>query len=771
MERNIFFTLLGLILATVIYNLFGINILFLYILLISIFTFINFDKSSKFLLLASLVVVINIFLGRAGAKFYEPETVLAIDGQVIDFKDYDQGYRRLLVKDQSKKKFYIAGRNLGDINRGDFVRAEVEITEISENKNFNLPSIKAYYQRENIWGSSKALAIEKYKNTKLLSSIKYKLTSKIDDSIEDNLSIENAPIVKKLVLADSSDLDEDTRQAYSDAGLSHLLAISGMHIYILIFCLDRILKKLNFSYNLRFIFLVTVLGFYAYILDFTPSVSRAILMYFLKGVFELTNKKVSNLSIVFISLVIILSLKPMAIFDLGLQLSYLSVLGILLLNPRLNPKNQAGIYGLFTIYASVNIMIFPILIYNFNNFNIFSFIINLLVSPVLMLILILSYMAIIFDLLFSLTFIYFLVDQTLTATNFYLQVFLSAFDFYLRLYQPSLEHVFLYYLSLSVLLKKSVHKKIYQYRAIGYLFFALAFTINFYNLLNPKLRLGFFDVGQGDSAYLSYKNTYIQIDTGGATFSSYNPGIEVTKKAIKKRGIRKIDLLILSHFDADHVLGSRSLIEEGLVKAVLVNAPEDDEPLYKDIVNTGVSIYYPSERLIIDKDFYLEFLNTDISNSRESNDRSLVVLANFKGKKILFTGDIGENIEKKLMGQFGPVDILKVSHHGSKYSTTMDFLRETRPKYSIISVGTKNSYGHPDTTVLKNLSYINSKTIRTDQEGEIVFELGDGISYTTARSNKLSVSTFESWGFFAIIFIYSLYYIKEKEEANDLQRF
>lgn len=771
MERNIFFTLLGLIVAAVIYNLFNINIFFLYILLISIFTFINFDKSSKFLLLASLVVVINIFLGRAGAKFYEPGTVLSIDGQVIDLKDYDQGYRRLLVKDHSKKKFYIGGKNLGDINKGDFLRAEVEITEISENKNFNLPSIKAYYQRENIWGSSMALEIRKYENSKLLSSLKYKITRKINNSIEENLSIENASIVKKLVLADSRDLDEETRQAYSDAGLSHLLAISGMHIYILIFCLDRILKKLNFSYNLRFIFLVTVLGLYAYILDFTPSVSRAILMYFLKGVFELRNKKVSNISIVFISLIIILTLKPMAIFDLGLQLSYLSVLGILLLNPRLNPKNQAGIYGLFTIYASVNIMILPILIYNFNNFNIFSFIINLLVSPVLMLILILSYMAIIFDLLFSLSFIYFIVDQALTATNFYLQMFLSAFDFYLRIYQPSLKHVFLYYLSLFVLLKKSVHKKIYQYRSIGYLFFALAYFINFYNLLNPKLRLGFFDVGQGDSAYLSYKNTYIQIDTGGSTFSSYNPGIEVTKKAIKKRGIKKIDLLILSHFDADHVLGTRSLIEEGLVKAVLVNAPEVDEPLYKDIVGTGVKVFYPKEKLFIDKDFYLEFLNTDINNIRESNDRSLVVLAKYKGKKILFTGDISENIEKKLKGQFGPVDILKVSHHGSKYSTTMDFLRETRPKYSIISVGAKNSYGHPNDAVLKNLSYINSKTIRTDQEGEIVFELGDRISYTTVRSNKLSVSTFESWGFFAIIFIYSLYYIKEKEEANDLQRF
>lgn len=771
MERNIFFTLLGLIVAIVIYKLFSINILFLYILLISIFTFINFDKSSKFLLLASLVVVINIFLGRAGAKFHEPGTVLYIDGQVIDLKDYDQGYRRLLVKDQSKKKFYIGGKNLGDFNKGDFIRAEVEITAISENKNFNLPSIKAYYQRENIWGSSKALEIRKYENSKVLSSLKYKLTRKIDKSIEENLSIENAPIVKKLVLADSRDLDEDTRQAYSDAGLSHLLAISGMHIYILIFCLDFVLKKVNLSYNLRFIFLVAVLGFYAYILDFTPSVSRAILMYFLKGVFEITNKKVSNISIVFISLIIILSLKPMAIFDLGLQLSYLSVLGILLLNPRLNPKNQGGIYGLFTIYSSVNIMILPVLIYNFNNFNIFSFLINLLISPVIIFILILSYLAIIFDLVFSLNFLYLFIDQILTASNFYLQIFLEKFDFYLRLYQPSLNQVFLYYLSLFVLLKKSLHKKIYQYRTLAYSIFALILCINSYNLLNPKLRLGFFDVGQGDSAYLSYKNTYIQIDTGGSTFSSYNPGVEVTKKAIKKRGIRKIDLLILSHFDADHVLGAISLIEEGLVKAVLINAPEDSEPLYKDIVNTGVSIYYPRERLVIDKDFYLDFLNTEIRNARESNDRSLVVLANYKGKKILFTGDISEITEKKLKGQFGPVDILKVSHHGSKYSSTMDFLRETRPEYSIISVGAKNSYGHPDPTVLKNLSYINSKTLRTDQEGEIIFDVGDRINYTTARTNKLSVSTFESLGFFAIIFIYSLYYIKEKEEANDLQRF
>lgn len=771
MERNIFFTLLGLILATVIYNLFNINILFLYILLISIFTFTSFDKSSKFLLLAGFVILINIFLGRAGANFYEPGTILSVDGQVVDLKDYDQGYKRILVKDKSKKKFYIGGKNLEDISKGDYVRAEIEITEISENKNFNLPSIRSYYQRENIWGSAKALALTKYENTKFLSSSKYRLLKKIDQSIEENLSADNSPIIKKLVLADSSSLGKDTRQAYSDAGLAHLLAISGLHIYIIIFCLDLLLKKVNLSYNLRFSFIIVVLTFYAYILDFTPSVSRAILMYALKGVFEISNRKVSNLSVVFISLIIILSLKPMAIFDLGLQLSYLSVLGILILNPRLNPKRQEGIYGLFTLYASVNIMILPLLIYNFNNFNIFSFFINLLISPVIIFILILSYLAILLDLIFSLNFLYLFIDQILTASNFYLQVFLEKFDFYLRLYQPSLGQVFLYYLSLFLLLKKSLHKKIYQYRVIGYCIFTLGLCINFYNLLNPKLLVGFFDVGQGDSAYLSYKNTYIQIDTGGSTYSSYNPGIEVTRKAIKKRGIRKIDLLILSHFDADHVLGTKSLIEDGLVKALLINGPEEDNVIYKDIMATGVKPFYPKEKLFIDKDFYLEFLNTDIENIRESNDRSLVVLANYKGKRILFTGDIGENVERKLKGSFGPVDILKVSHHGSKYSSTRDFLKETRPAYAIISVGAKNSYGHPDPDVLKNLSYVKAKILRTDQVGEIVFEIGNEISYTTAGSKKISIFAYERLGIFVIIFLGSLYYIKEKEADNDLQRF
>lgn len=771
MERNIFFTLLGLILAIVIYNLFNINILFLYILLISIFAFTSFDKSSKFLLLASLVVVINIFLGRAGSKFYEPGTILSVDGQVIDLKDYDQGYKRILVKDKSKKKFYIGGKNLGEINRGDFIKAEVEITEISESKNFNLPSIKSYYQRENIWGSSKALTLRKYENTKLLSSGKYKLLEKINHSIEENLSYENSSIIKKLVLADSSSLDANTSQAYSDAGLAHLLAISGLHIYIIIFCLDFILKKINIAYKLRFIFLMAALTFYAYILDFTPSVTRAILMYFLKGIFEITNKKVSNFSIVFISLIIILTLKPMAIFDLGLQLSYLSVLGILILNPRLNPKREDGLYGLFTLYASVNIMILPLLIYNFNNFNIFSFLINLLLSPVIIFILILSYLAIIFDLVFSLNFFYLFIDQILTASNFYLQVFLEKFDFYLRLYQPSLYQVFLYYISLFILLKKSLHKKIYQYRPLAYSIFALILLINSYNLLNPRLIVGFFDVGQGDSAYLSYKNTYIQIDTGGSTYSAYNPGIEVTKKAIKKRGLRKIDLLILSHFDADHILGTRSLIEDGLVKALLINAPEENDPNYKDIVDTGVEIFFPRDKLFIDKNFYLKFLNTDIENVRESNDRSLVVLCNYKGKKILFTGDISENIERKLKGQFGPVDILKVSHHGSKYSSTKEFLRETKPTYAIISVGAKNSYGHPDPDVLTNLSYVNSKVLRTDQVGEIVFEIGDGINYITAGSKKNSIFAYERQVFFVIIFVGSLYYIKQKEEDNDLQRF
>ena len=85
-----------------------------------------------------------------------------------------------------------------------------------------------------------------------------------------------------------------------------------------------------------------------------------------------------------------------------------------------------------------------------------------------------------------------------------------------------------------------------------------------------SLTVGFFDVGQGDSSYLYYKGKYIQIDTGGTAFSSYNPGVEITKRAIKKRGINKIDLMILSHLDLDHVGGVKSLIESKMIDTIIL---------------------------------------------------------------------------------------------------------------------------------------------------------------------------------------------------------
>lgn len=772
MEKNIFLTLLGLIVGILLYRFFNINIYFFYLLVLSGLVFFKKSRQARYFLLAGLIFFANVFFLRGNFQNYQVGSRLFLDGQVLELKVYEGSYKRILLKDKSREKFFVGGDNLDDLEPGDFVKGQIEIVERNDKKNFQMSSIDDYYIRENIVASGKNLSLKAYDKSAFLSSFKYQLIRKINDSIDSNLSEDSAAIVKKLVLADTSSLDEDLRDSYSRAGLSHLLAISGLHIYIIIFFLDFILKRLGMAYNSRFGLITAALVFYAYILDFTPSLTRALLMYFLKVLFEILKIKLSNISILALALLIILAFKPMALFDLALHLTFLSVLAIILIYPKLNPCRKSGLFGIFSLYLSVNIMILPLLIYNFNNFNVFSFISNLIVSPVIIFVLVLSYFAIILDLLLSFTFLYFIIDQLIASLNFYVALFLSNFDLYLKVFMPSLGLILSYYIILYLFFFRSKDEKIYAYKKLIFVLMAFVLAFNVSDLFYPKLSVGFFDVGQGDSAYMIYKDKYIQIDTGGTSYSDYNPGIEITAKAIEKRGIRKIDLLVLSHFDADHVLGAQRLIEDGLVKAVLINGPEEDNELYQDLVRTGVHIYYPkNKRLYLDKVFYLEFFNTGPRGFEDSNDRSLVVLANYMDKKILFTGDISKGVEEKLQGKIGPVNILKVSHHGSKTASSLDFLWETRPDFAIISADKNNPYGHPHQEVLENLEKVRAKLLQTSQEGEIVFEISDSISYTSARNPRLNLIVYERLGFFVIIFIASMYFVKLKEEDNELQRF
>ena len=240
----------------------------------------------------------------------------------------------------------------------------------------------------------------------------------------------------------------------------------------------------------------------------------------------------------------------------------------------------------------------------------------------------------------------------------------------------------------------------------------------------------FISVGQGDSTLIYIDNKSILIDTGG------NKNIDIyyynLDPVLKKNGIKKINYLVISHGDFDHCGEAINLVNNFKVEKVIFNCgPYNDleKELIKVLDKKKIKYYSCIRELNIDNN-KLYFLQTKEYDNE--NDNSNVIYTELNGYKFMFMGDAGVEKEKDILEKYNisNIDVLKVGHHGSKTSSSKEFIDEIKPKYSIISVGKNNRYGHPNKEVLKTLE--NSQIYRTDQDGSIMFKI---------KNNKLKIET------------------------------
>ncbi len=266
-------------------------------------------------------------------------------------------------------------------------------------------------------------------------------------------------------------------------------------------------------------------------------------------------------------------------------------------------------------------------------------------------------------------------------------------------------------------------------------------NFNYFSNIN---KVNVISIGQGDCILikLSHNKGNILIDTGGKTeFSKEKWQIRKNSKTLaentiipylKSEGIAKLDYLVLTHGDFDHMGEAINLVNNFNVEKVIFNCGpynELEKELIKVLDKKKIKYYSCIKELNIDKN-KLYFLQTKEYDNE--NDNSNVIYTEFDGYKFMFMGDASSTIEKEILNKYNlpDIDVLKVAHHGSKTSSSNEFINEINPKYSIISVGKNNRYGHPNKEVLDNLK--KSKIYRTDQDGSIMFKI---------KNNKLKIDT------------------------------
>ena len=673
-------------------------------------TILNLKQKYTFILFITFIIYALIITSIPMKTTYK-ENDSTFEGNILSIKKYDTK-TTFIIKEKNKTEKILVNyyETIDKINLGDKVKIKGTLKLPSKNTVPNLFNYRKYLNNNNIYYILTASEITKIKNnTKILTHYKNKLQKYINrKKAHTYLNI--------FILSNKNDLDKEVLNSYQVNGLSHLFSISGMHITLLLGTILKLLDKVSYNRYYKYIFLIIILIIYMYLTDFTPSILRSGIMFILLTLNKLFNFKIKTKNIIMLTFIIIVLINPYYIYNLGFQLSYLISFYLIIFAHIIN-KHKNYFKKLFITSLISFLVSFPIIISNYYQVNLLSILINLLFVPIISYIVLpLAFITLILptDSLLILTMdILEGISLSLTNINYLL----------LELPKPSIYLIIIYYAIITLLL---INKKCFI--SLLTTIFIHKISINF----NPNMEILFLDVSQGDSILLHYPhNKYnILIDTGG----NYN--YEISKNIIipylKSKGINKIDYLILTHGDYDHMGESINLIENFKVEKVIFNCSEFNDlekELIKVLEKKKIKYYSCIKELNID-DNKLNFLQTKEYDNE--NDNSNVIYNELSGYKFMFMGDSGIEKEKDILDKYNisDIDVLKVGHHGSNTSSSEEFINSINPKYSLISVGKNNRYGHPNKEVLDTLN--DSKIYRTDQDGSIMFKI---------KKDKLQIET------------------------------
>lgn len=565
--------------------------------------------------------------------------------------------------------------------------------------------------------------------------------------ITKHFSETSIPVAEALIFGERGMMDENLQTAYQRLGIIHLLAISGSHVVVLIGILYFVMIRFGLTKERASTILLLLLPVYAVLTGLSPSVIRAVLTSMLlltknKFRFLATFPMIDIVSLVFC---ICLFIQPRMLFNIGFILSFIVCFFLIISSALIKEyhTSTAKMY-FFTTFISEFATI-PVILYYFYEIPTLSLLANLIFIPFYTII-VLPYLIILYVLSFLfpqfLSFISFPLDFLLMLSD-KMVLKLASYSFStLVLGRPSFFFLCAYMVSLPFFFylyenrPKKSRKWLY---GIPVLLVSLQFINNTY----PQTgEITFIDVGQGDSILINLPNnkgTYL-IDTGGTVIfpmeewkmrrEPFEVGAKTVVPFLKSKGIYTIDKLILTHGDLDHIGGSTAIMEQLNIKEIMypnVNGERsvEEERLFSIAKKNQIPIRYTQagQKWSAGKDSF--FVLAPIENEDlTKNNGSIVIFAKIADITWLFTGDLEKEGEQALMNKYQylkEIDVLKVGHHGSKSSSTSEFIERLKPKIAIISVGENNRYNHPSNEVLSTLNENKVKVFRTDKNGGISF--------------------------------------------------
>ena len=659
-----------------------------------------------YILLVLSLIYSFIFINFIIVKSEYKDSDKNLYGTVIDYK---KSKDKTTIWVKGKEKVLVNYYSDINVSYGNYIYVYGVFKKPKEHGNFNLFNYKRYLLSNKINYVVTASNINVIKkNDNVFYTLKNNLLKRIKSANR------SKGYILAFLYADKSLIEKDIYTKYQKIGVSHLFAVSGMHVSLISIVLLKLLNKIK--ERKRYIIVSIFLSIYLFLTNFTISMVRAtfqFILFFINKSFKL-NIDNSNLVLFLFSILVIIN--PYNIYNIGFLFSFIISFTLIRCSKLIKGKFiiKSLKISLISFFSSM-----PVLINNFFEVNFLGIILNIIYIPFVSYILFpLSLVTVLFPSLDNI--LYMFISYFEKITDFFSNIKFLSFS----ICKMNIFLIIIYYIIFIYILKRK-KKLIYK---IIIAIISLTFLINNGRIVNNEVSI--LDVGQGDSSLIRLKNKNILIDTGGNI--NYDISKNILIPYFKSVGIKKIDYLVLTHGDYDHMGEAINLVENFKVEKVIFNCG-----LYNDLENKLIEVldkkkikYYSCiKELNIDNNKF-HFLQTKEYDNE--NENSNVIYTELNGYKFMFMGDAGVEKEKDILEKYNvsKIDVLKIGHHGSKTSSDKSFIDEINPKYSVISVGKNNRYGHPNKEVLNNLD--NSKIYRTDINGSIMFKV---------KNNKLQVET------------------------------
>ena len=676
-------------------------------------------KKLKTKLLLSIIIILTLLfifqISQNKISKYNKKTNV-IYGTVIECNN-NKNKTTLIVKE--KEKILVNYYNKYNCKLGEKIEIKGKIKRPRNNTVFYQFNYKKFLLSKKIYYIFTANKITKINNK---INLKYKIKNTIINHIN---KYKSKDYLKTFIIGNNQNLDNKIKNSYQKTGIIHLLSLSGMHITIITTYILKILNKYIKKEKISYLITIYILIFYLFITNFPPSLLRATLSYIILTINKIYNLKIKTIYIFLLVLLILLNINPYYIYNTGFILSFL-VTYFLITYKKLIEKHKTYLEKILIITTISFLGSLPIIANSYFEINILSIFTNLLFVPLISIIVypfsILTFFIKPLDpIYYKLTNIIELLSTKIEKIN------ILTFN----IKHLSISEIIIYFLIINIILKiKETKDKNYVW-----VIFIIIIIYHNINIFNPNNIITAIDVGQGDSILLKLKHnkSNILIDTGGNVNNKESNNISKrTISYLKSEGINKLNYLILTHGDYDHMGEAINLVNNFKVEKVIFNCgPYNDleKELIKVLDKKHIKYYSCIKELSIDKN-KIYFLQTKEYDNE--NDNSNVIYTELSGYKFMLMGDAATTTEKEILTKYNlpDIDVLKVGHHGSKTSSSKEFINEINPKYSIISVGKNNRYGHPNKEVLDNLK--NSKIYRTDIDGSIMFKI---------KNNKFKIET------------------------------